>query len=528
MRDFALPGRSPVLGTKAMCATSHPQASRVALDILRSGGNAVDAAIAASAVLTVVEPAMTGIGGDCFALIHRPGKDVRAVNGAGCAPAGLSIERLREAGVNELTQHSAHAVTVPGAIAAWCHMRETFGALEMAQLLAPAIDLARGGFPIAARVGTDWAGAATHLAQHAGARKHFLPHGEAPAIGSVMRFPALADTLETIAREGRDGFYSGPNAEEMVATLQAMGGTHTVDDFANQHASDVTPVFSRTRGLDLYQLPPSNSGIVANLMLHILERLGADKHPPLSAKRYHLALEAARLAYAMRDMFIADPEHADVPVAHILSDGFADELAGRIDPDRRTDDLGPIPGPPGSDTIYLCVVDENGMAVSFINSVFSAFGSGIVTENSGILLHNRGQGFVLDPDHPNALAPGKRPLHTLVPAMALRDGRAELVFGVMGALFQPTGQMYVLANIYDYGMDVQEALDFPRIFFEGDHLEAEPGVPPAIVEELNSMGHDVRPRGEAWGGGQAIHISGNTGVLAGGSDPRKDGCALGY
>ncbi|MEO0618510.1 MAG: gamma-glutamyltransferase [Pseudomonadota bacterium] len=528
MRDFALPGRSPVLGTTAMCATSHPQASRVALDVLRSGGNAVDAAIAASAVLTVVEPAMTGIGGDCFALIHRPGEDVRAVNGAGRGPAGLSIDTLRSAGINELTQHSPHSVTVPGAIAAWCHLRETFGNRDMADLLAPAISLARGGFPVAARVGTDWAGAAQHLAQHAGARKHFLRDGRAPAIGSVMRFPALADTLEIIGKEGWDGFYSGRVAQDIVSTLQAMGGMHTLDDFANQQAADVTPVFSRTRGLDLYQLPPSNSGIVANLMLHILERLGADTLPPLSAKRYHLALEAARLSYAMRDTFIADPEYADVPVAYILSDAFADELAGRIDPARRTDDLGPIPGPPGSDTIYLCVVDEDGMAVSFINSVFSAFGSGIVTQDTGVLLHNRGQGFVLDPAHPNALAPGKRPLHTLVPAMALRNGRAELVFGVMGALFQPTGQMYVLSNIYDYGMDVQEALDFPRIFFEGDHLEAEPGVPRAIVDELRSMGHDVRPRGEAWGGGQAIHIAAETGVLSGGSDPRKDGCALGY
>ncbi len=529
MRDFALPGRSPVLGTEAMCATSHPQASRVALEVLRSGGNAVDAAIAASAVLVVVEPAMTGIGGDCFALIHKPGADgLIAINGAGRAPAGADLATLKAEGVTELEMGSPHAVTVPGAIDAWDRMVADYGTRPLGDLLQPAIQLAETGFPVAARVGTDWAGQTEKLSVHAGSRKHLLVNGRAPAIGSVMRFPALAETLKAIAANGRDGFYTGAVAQDIVDTLQAMGGLHTLDDFANQKASYVEPISSTYGDLRLCQLPPNNSGIVANLILKILERVGHASAPAVSAQRYHLALEAARLAYAMRDQFIADPDMADVPVDYILSDAFADNLAGRIDPERRVDDLGPIPEPEGSDTVYLCVVDKDGMAVSFINSVYSAFGSGIVAEKSGVTLHNRGQGFVLEEGHRNCIAPGKRPMHTLVPAMAFRGEKPELVFGVMGAMFQPMGQVYVLTNVVDYGMDVQEALDFPRVFFEEGHLEAESGVPADVVSEMQAMGHDIRPRAEAWGGGQAIHIHPETGVLSGGSDPRKDGCALGY
>jgi len=512
-----------------MCATSHPQASRVALEVLRSGGNAVDAAIAASAMLVVVEPAMTGIGGDCFALIHKPGGDeLIAVNGAGRAPAAADLASLKAAGVSEIEMGSPHAVTVPGAIDAWDMMVRDHGSRSLADLLQPAIELAETGFPVAARVGTDWVGEEEKLNVHAGARKHLLVEGKAPAIGTVMRFPALAGTLQTIAEHGRDGFYKGAVAEDLLATLNAMGGLHTADDFANQRASYVTPVSSSYRDLRLCQLPPNNSGIVANLILNILARICDRSAPAVSAKRYHLALEAARLAYAMRDQFIADPDMADVPVDYILSDAFADELAGRINPERRVDDLGAIPEPEGSDTVYLCVVDKDGMAVSFINSVYSAFGSGIVGEKSGVVLHNRGQGFVLEEGHRNCIAPGKRPMHTLVPAMAFRGDTPELVFGVMGAMFQPMGQVYVLTNIFDHGMDVQEALDFPRVFFQDGHLEAESGVPADVVSEMQAMGHDVRPRAEAWGGGQAIHIHPDTGVLSGGSDPRKDGCALGY
>lgn len=528
MRDFALPGRSPVLGTKAMCATSHPQASRVALEVLRAGGNAVDAAIAASAVLVVVEPAMTGIGGDCFALLHKPGADIIALNGAGRAPAAASREALEALGISELEMGSPHSVTVPGAIDAWDRLVRDHGTRPLGELLQPAIQLATDGFPVAARVGTDWAGLAEKLSVHPGARMHLLVDGRAPAIGSVMRFPALAETLKRIAEHGRDGFYTGPVASDIIETLRAMGGLHTLEDFAGQKAEYVTPVSSTYGDMRLYQLPPNNSGIVANLILHILKRLGAADVPALSAERYHLSLEAARLAYAMRDQFIADPDMADVPVDYILSDGFADALAARIDPERRVADLGPIPEPEGSDTIYLSVVDENGMAISFINSIYSGFGSGIVTPKTGITLHNRGQGFVLEEGHRNCIAPGKRPMHTLVPALAARGDTPELVFGVMGAMFQPMGQVYVMTNVFDYVMDVQEALDFPRIFFEDGHLEAEPGVPGAIVAELQAMGHDVRPREEAWGGGQAIRIDPRTRVLSGGSDPRKDGCALGY
>ncbi|MEL6289541.1 MAG: gamma-glutamyltransferase [Pseudomonadota bacterium] len=528
MRDFALPGRSPIYGTGAMAATSHPQATRIAVETMRDGGNAVDAAIAAAAVLTVVEPHMTGIGGDCFALIAEPGRPVTAINGAGRAPDGLSLDTLTAQGITALDIQSPHSVTVPGAIAAWDELALCFGTRPLGDLLAPAISFAKEGYVVAPRIAADWAGQVGKLATNAGACTHLLRDGAAPAVGTVWSSPALATTLETIAHDGARAFYEGDIAEDIVTTLRDLGGVHTRDDFARQTAQHLTPVASKYAGLDLYQLPPSNSGIVANLMLHILARVDAAAAPAHSARRYHLFLEAARLAYAARNRFIADPEQADVPVDHFLSNSLADELASRIDPERRAEDLGSIPDAPGSDTIYLCVVDAEGRAVSLINSIYSAFGSGIVTEKTGIVLHNRGQGFSLELGHPNVIAPRKRPLHTLLPAIACRDGRPEIVFGVMGALFQPMGQVYVLTNLVDHGMDPQQALDFPRIFFEDDHLEAESGVAPQTVDALREMGHDVRPREEAWGGGQVIRIDQATGVLTGASDPRKDGCALGW
>jgi gamma-glutamyltranspeptidase/glutathione hydrolase len=263
-------------------------------------------------------------------------------------------------------------------------------------------------------------------------------------------------------------------------------------------------------------------------MLKILEKTGFGTNDATSAERYHMMMEAGRLAYAMRDAFVADPEMASVPVEHMLSDAVISDLARRIDPKRRTPDLGPVPQPSGSDTIYLSVVDEQGMAVSFINSIYSPFGSGIMTRKTGVMLHNRGQGFVLDPKHPNCIAPRKRPMHTLVPAMAMRDGKPFLSFGVMGAAFQPMGHAYVLTNILDFGMDPQEAIDCARVFFEGEELQVEESVPSATVEKLAVMGHRVSVRSEPWGGGQAVCFDHENGVLIGASDPRKDGCALGY
>ena len=528
MRNFHFPGRSPVYGRRAMCATSHPVASLTAIETLKAGGNAVDAAIATAAVLAVVEPHMTGVGGDCFALIAKPGHDgLIALNAAGRAPKGADAAWLAKSGLQRIEPTSAHAVTVPGAVDGWSRLLADHGTMPLSRLLEPAIELAERGFVVAPRVAADWALHVDRISAHAGAKAHLFKAGAVPRAGDVMRFPALARTLRIIAREGREGFYSGEVAEDIVAELSALGGLHTLDDFAAQRAAYVAPISVAYRGAELCELPPSNQGIVALTVLKMLERVGLPGDP-VSVERYHVQLEAARLAFAMRDAFVADPDMADVPIGHLISDAVIDDLAGRVDPARRREDLGPLPQPPGSDTVYFAIVDENGMAVSFINSLYDDFGSGIVTQQTGVVLHNRGKGFVCDPGHRNCIAPGKRPMHTLVPAMVLKAGKPHMVFGVMGAHFQPMGHVYLMTNMFHYGMDAQAAIDTPRVFFDGDTVLVEEAVPAPVVAGLRHLGHHVAPRTMPWGGAQAVVIDRENGVLIGASDHRKDGLALGY
>jgi gamma-glutamyltranspeptidase/glutathione hydrolase len=527
MRSFHLPGRSAVYGQNAMCATSHPLASLAVIETLRAGGNAVDAAITGAAVLSVVEHPMSGIGGDCFAIVSKPGKPLIALNSSGLAPSAATPEWYAKQGITKIEVQSPHAVTVPGAVDGWARLLEDHGTLSLETVLARAIAYAEGGFPVAPRVAHDWAKAAPKLAKHAGAARNFLKDGRAPRPGEVMKLPALAKTLKRIAREGRDGFYEGEVAKDMVAELKALGGLHTLEDFAAQRCSYVTPISVGYRGLDLYELPPNNHGIVALILLRMLDTLGPLSTDPTAPERYHVLMEAARLAYGLRDAFVADPDRAKVPVDHMLSDTVITELAGRIDRTRKRD-LGPVPRPTGSDTVYLSVVDKSGMAVSFINSLFADFGAGIGTAKTGIVFHSRGTGFVLDPSHPNCIGPRKRPLHTLVPAMAMKGGKLALCFGVMGAAFQPMGHTYVMSNMLDYGMDAQEALDCPRVFFEGGDLLIEQGVPPATAQRLAAMGHSVKLREDPWGGGQIVQVDRANGVLIGASDARKDGLALGF
>ena len=533
MRSFHLPGRSPVLACHAMCATSHPMASLTAIETLKAGGNAVDAAIAAAAILAVVEPHMTGIGGDCFAMLARPGQRPVALSAAGRAPRAATAQWYAQAGISALTATSPHAVTVPGAIDGWARLLADHGTMTLARVLAPAIETAEQGFAVPPRIAWDWARLKGKIEGHAGARLHLLIDGKPPRAGDRMRFPALARTLRTIARDGRDGFYEGEVAADMVSELKALGGLHTLEDFAQQSSTYVEPISVPYGGLDVLELPPSSQGIVALMLLRMLARSGARHGDADCAERHHFMMEAGRLAYAMRDAFVADPDMAEVPVDHMLADATIDTLLSRLDPAKRVKDLGPMPPPPGtltggSDTVYLTVVDSSGLAISFINSLFAQFGSGIVTANTGITLHNRGQGFVLDPGHPNCIAPGKRPLSTLVPAMALKDGRPKLAFGVMGGAFQPMGHAYVISNIVDYRLDPQEAIDLARVFFEGDTLAAEHGMSAATVAGLQALGHTVTRPDAPWGGGQLVAIDHTTGVLTGASDPRKDGCALGY
>lgn len=528
MRNLHFPGRAPVYAQHVMCATSHPLATETALRILRQGGNAVDAAIATAAVLCVVEHPMTGIGGDCFALVAKPGQKPIALNASGRAPAALTAELLLERGIKEIEMQSPHAVTVPGAIDGWARLNADHGTMPLGTLLEPAIGFARDGFPVGQRVSVDWKFAVPKLEANEGARRHLLFDGRSPAAGEIVRFPALARTLEQIASGGRDAFYEGEVAEDIVRDLRELGGVHTLEDFKRQSSSYVDPISVAYGGLDIVELPPNNHGIVVLIMLKMMEKLGKLSTDAVSAERYHVMLEAARLAYMMRDTFVADPDMADVPVDHMLDDRTISELVSRIDPKRRIPELGPVPQPKGGDTVYFAIVDGDGMGVSFINSLFKNFGSGIVARNSGVVLQNRGQGFVVEPGHRNCVAPGKRPLHTLIPALAMKDGALDMVFGVMGGAFQPAGHAHVVANMVDYGMDPQEALDCPRAFFDGGKVMAEASLPEQVRAGLQAYGHDVAVPALPWGGGQIVRVDPARGVLIGASDPRKDGCALGY
>lgn len=532
MRDFHLPGRSPVYATSGMAATSMPVATLTALDVLRAGGNALDAAIAAVAVLGVAEPQSTGIGGDCFCLYAPAGTgQVFALNGSGRAAAYAAIEYFERAGIAEFPAHSPHAVTIPGAVAAWEKLLETHGTKGLDELLRPAIRLAEEGHPVHPRVAADWADAAPKLRVTGAAP--FLPGGEAPKPGDVFRQPALAETLRAIGREGARAFYEGPIAADMVATLRAAGGGQSEADFADglDGPEFVNPLRLAWRGHDIWQCPPNGSGLIALMLIGILDGLPPDAEGPLGLRRIHRHAEAGRLVYRDRDAFLADPAQADVPVAKLLDPAYLARLRALIRDDRAMPAL-PPPGeaelPAHRDTVYLCVVDRDGNACSLINSLFQSFGSGILAERAGVMLHNRGLGFRLERGHPNCIAPRKRPMHTIIPGMLTKGGQAVMPFGVMGGHFQPMGQSLLLTNMFDYGMNVQESIDFPRFFPFGGKLELERGIPDSLATRLAALGHRPERIARPHGGGQAVFIDRARGVLIGGSDPRKDGLALGY
>jgi gamma-glutamyltranspeptidase/glutathione hydrolase len=524
-RDFQLPGRSPVIACEGMAATSHPLASLAALDVLRGGGNAVDAAVTACAVLCVVEPHMTGIGGDCFAMLSKPGKPAWGYNGSGRAGAKASAQALLGQGLTAVGT-SIHAVTVPGALDAWEATLKAHGTIGLDRALAPAIRYAEHGFPIASRVAFDWGHFVTRLQADPGCTKHYLFNGAPPKEGDVIKLPALAATLKKIAAKGARAFYEGEIADDIVATVKARGSLLTAEDFAAHKGEVATPISSSYRGLDLLELPPNGQGLTALVMLNILENFDMKSLEALGPERFHLMLEAARIGYAVRDTHIADPKAMRLDVASLLDKAWAKTLAAKIDPGRRAS-LPKTPTP-GNETVYLTVVDKDRMAVSFINTLYSHFGQGLCTENTGVLLTNRGACFTLEPDHANAFGPGKRPMHTIIPALAMRDGRVAYSLGVMGAHYQPMGHVQLVLNLVDYGMDVQQAIDAPRAFFVGDDTVIERGVSPAAAQGLKDRGHNVITAQAPWGGAQIINIDWDRGVLIAGSEPRKDGCALGY
>jgi gamma-glutamyltranspeptidase/glutathione hydrolase len=525
MRDFHLPGRSSVHALNGMAATSHPIGTRVAIDTLQAGGNAVDAAIAGAVVLGLCEPQMTGIGGDCFALIKPAGsEDVVAVNGSGRAPAGLSAAALRDAGHAEVPTYSAHAVTVPGAVDAFDRMARDWGRIGLAAILAPAIRYADEGVPVAPRVAADWAEAEVNLT--GAARDHYLSGGKAPHVGEVFRHAGQAEVLRRIAAQGRDAFYTGEVAEDMVASLRALGGSHTLDDFAATACDIGAPVSGPYRGFEIVEHPPNGQGATALLLAGILSHFDIGAMDPFGAKRAHIEAEATKLAYDARNRFIADPAHM-TRLDHLLSPATAERLAGLIDPNRAMESPAEVSEQVHRETIYITVVDRDRMAVSLIYSVFHAFGSGLASSKFGINFQNRGAGFTLKAGHPNEAAGGKRPMHTIIPGMIRRDGRIEMPFGVMGGAYQAAGHARFVSNLTDFGMHPQAAIDAPRSFPEAGELKLERGYAPSVRQQLAEMGHRVVTPDSPIGGAQAIRLH-PSGVLEGASDPRKDGCALGY
>ena len=518
--------RSPVLAMNGMVATSQPLASAAALKVLQEGGNAVDAAITAAAVLNVVEPMMTGIGGDMFALLYMQDEGrVTAINGSGWAGSKADMDALAADGIERLS--NIQTVTVPGAVAGWFKLHERYGKLPMARLLEPAIEYAERGYPVSEIIVGQWQGSESKLRGNPAAAQMYLTDGEAPEHGDIVRMPDLGETLRVLATEGRDAFYKGEIARLIVGTSDIMGGFLTMADFEEFDAQWVEPVSTTYRGHEVYEMPPNTQGLVALEMLNIVEGFDLESMGHNSPQYLHTLVEAKKLAFADRERFIADPDRVDLPTERLISKEYGAERRELIDPHKAADEM-----PPGiseeGDTVYLTVVDGDHNVVSFINSLFSSFGSGIVVPRTGIMLHNRGSGFSMEPGHLNSLAPRKRPFHTLVPALVLRDGEPYFSFGVMGGDMQPQGHVQVIANVIDFGMDAQHAGEAPRFRHYGRGLALESALGDGVRMGLTALGHNVITAFGAYGGYQGILIDPLTGVLMGGSDPRKDGLAIGW
>jgi gamma-glutamyltranspeptidase/glutathione hydrolase len=532
MKHVQFPSRrSPVLARHGMVATSQPLAAMAGLQTLMAGGNAADAAVTTAAMLNVVEPMSTGIGGDCFALIFDASTgQVSALNGSGRAPAAFSLEEARRLGLQEIPLTGALPVTVPGTVSGWEALLDRFGTMSLAECLTTAISTAEDGFAVTERISAAWQEAEDKLSQDPEAARVYLP---APAPGELFRSPDLARTLRTIAEGGAEAFYRGPVAENIATCVQAKGGYLTSDDMAMHSATWETPISTTYRDVEVLEHPPNGQGLAALVALNVVEGYDLGAMDYYDADRWHLMIESVRLGMVDAGCYVADPTVSDVPVAALLSKEYAARRRSLIEPHWA---LGlAAPGQPEHrDTVYLTVVDGHGNAVSFINSLYYGFGSGLVVPGTGICLQNRGACFTLEEGHRNVLAGDKRPYHTIIPAMALREGRLWLSFGVMGGFMQPQGHVQVLVNLVDYGLDAQTALDAPRFRVDergGSRVSVETGLPAETQRTLAAMGHDIQTEPAFWpefGGGQVIAVNADTGVLEGGSDPRKDGCAVGF
>ncbi len=524
-----------------MAATSQPLATQVALDILKQGGSAVDAAIAANALLGLVEPTGNGIGGDLFAIVwDAESESLHGLNASGRSPKNLSLEWFRENGYESIPARGALPVSVPGTVDGWFELHERFGKLSMDKILEPTIQYARDGFPVTEVIAHYWRLNAEVLADYPNFAEVYMPGGEPPAKGDIFKNPHLASTLERIAGGGRDAFYEGGMAETMAEHVQEQGGFLSTEDLAAHESEWVQPVSTDYRGYTVWELPPNGQGIAALQMLNILEGYDIAAMGFGSPEYVHALVEAKKLAFEDRARYYADPDFADVPVEKLVSKSYADERRKLIDPEEAAESV-----PPGEldegDTIYLTVADDEGNMVSLIQSNFRGMGSGMVPPGLGFNLQNRGELFSLDPEHPNRFEPGKRPFHTIIPAFVTKDGVPWLSFGVMGGAMQPQGHVQILVNLIDFGMNLQEAGDAPRIRHVGSSLPTgkpmmegggivnlESGFPYETRRALDNMGHDVSFSSGGYGGYQAILIGPETGVYFGASESRKDGQAAGY
>ncbi|MSR56609.1 MAG: gamma-glutamyltransferase [Planctomycetaceae bacterium] len=535
--------RSAVMARRGMVATSQPLAAQAGLQVLKAGGNAADAAIAASAVIGLTEPMSCGIGGDLFVIYwDARTKKLYGLNASGRSPYALTRDVFKAKGHDEIPTIGPLSWSVPGCVDGWEELRLRFGSKSLADLLQPAIEYAEEGFPVSEIIARGWQSSAKSLAEWADSSRTYLPNGRAPEVGEIFRNPDLARSYRLIAGQGRDAFYRGEIARRIVAFSEQNGGFLSLKDFSEHRSNWIDPISTSYRGYDVWELPPNGQGVAALEMLNILEAYDLKKMGAESPDYLHLLIESKKLAFADRARFYSDPEFFDAPIAELISKQYAAQQRKRIDPDKAAIDV-----PPGDprlahgDTIYLTVVDKEHNCCSFIQSLYFGFGSQVVPGEVGFALQNRGTLFALDEQHPNRLEPHKRPFHTIIPGFVTKDGQPWLAFGVMGGDMQPQGHVQVLVNMIDFGMNVQQAGDAARVQHfgsatptgrpgdpDGGRVEAESGISEVVLDALRKKGHRVTRSAGSFGGYQAILIDPQTGVLQGGSDPRKDGCAIGY
>jgi gamma-glutamyltranspeptidase/glutathione hydrolase len=540
--DRAFTTRSPVVAVHGMAASAHPLATQIGIDILKAGGNAVDAAIAMNAALGLMEPVSCGVGGDLFAIVwDAKTQKLYGLNASGRAGSGATLEDLRQRGLTKMPELGGVPVTVPGCVDGWFELHRRFGKLPMAKLLEPAIRSAREGHPVPPVIAFYWQRGVRRYADYPEWQATYAPGGRAPQVGDIFRNPDLATTYERLAGGGRDAFYKGELAERIAAAVQKYGGSITVADLAAHTSTWVEPVSTNYRGWDVWELPPNTQGVAALQMLNMLERYDLKSMGFGTTATLHLMVEVKKLAYEDRARYFADADFAPAPLERLLAKPYAAERLQLFDATRAARAI-----PPGDaalrhgDTTYLTVVDADRNAISLIQSNYMGFGSGVVPAGAGFTLQDRGNLFNLDASHPNAYAPHKRPFHTIIPAFVTREGRPVFSFGVMGGDMQPQGHVQVLCNILDFGMDVQEAGDAPRWHHEGSSeptgevmqdggvLHLESGFAPEVVRELVQKGHRITADVGGYGGYQGIWIDAVRGVLLGASESRKDGCAIGY